>query len=518
MSTNSAKHRSIELIKQINRHNALYYDQGVTEISDSEYDSLMNELKQIEALHPELSSMDSPTQNVGGSALSEFEKVSHQVPMLSIEDIHELKPEELTGRLRPTENLRDWYDRIVRAVGEGNFTLAIEPKIDGVAIALRYEDGELKYAATRGDGATGDDVTQNVLTIKSIPKKLNNIPKVFEIRGEIFMNNIEFAEMNEKQVESGLPAFKNPRNATAGTVKQLDPKLVALRPLDCIFHSFGEITPFPFESITSFQDTLTKLKLRHSPWFKTVNTLEEMLDAVEELEKDRHDLPYATDGAVIKVNELSLHDEIGYTSKFPKWASAFKYLPQQVETTIETITIQVGRTGVLTPVAELTPVDVSGTTVARATLHNEEEIQRKDIRIGDRVIIEKAGEIIPAVVKVLVEQRTHDNPPFSLYNYVDGKCPSCDGSISQEEGFVAWRCTNPMCSAKLVTKITHFTQRKALDIDSIGESVAEKLISEGLVTTPLDLFSLEEGTLANLMLDPAVSPSGEVISRNPTYW
>ncbi len=512
-----SQQRIEELNRSIHYHNELYYNQGKNEISDAEYDQLMQELKTLEAHYPEFAQPNSPSQHVGGSPLDQFAKVTHSLPMLSIEDIHELKPEELSSDLRPTERLKEWYKRIERTIGSGNFTLAIEPKIDGVAIALRYKSGKLKSAATRGDGATGDDVTQNVLTISTIPKSLNNAPETFEVRGELFMNNAEFAKLNQRQIDNGEAAFKNPRNATAGTIKQLNPKLVATRPVDCIFHSFGTISPFPFETITSFQETLANHHLKRSPWFHTARTLDEMLDLVEQLDQDRHDLPYATDGAVIKVNELALHEEIGYTSKFPKWACAFKFLPQQVETTIENITIQVGRTGVLTPVAELTPVDVSGSTVARATLHNEEEIQRKDIRIGDRVIIEKAGEIIPAVVKVLTEQRHHENPPFSLYDFVQGSCPSCGEHISQQEGFVAWRCDNFLCSAKLVTQITHFTQRKALDIDSIGESVAEKLVEQGHVSSPLDLFTLEPETLADLLLDPASSSSGEVISKERRF-
>ena len=378
---------------------------------------MLNELKELEKQHPDLAPLDSPTRRVGGAPLSEFQQVTHRAPMLSIEDIHELKPEDLIARqrddesIRSTHNLIDWYDRIERAVGAGNFTLTVEPKIDGVAITLYYQDGHLMYAATRGDGAHGDDVTQNVLTIPSIPKYIPHAPAEFEVRGELFIPDAAFKKLNQTQIDKGEAPFKNPRNATAGTIKQLDAKLVATRPLDCIFHSFGQIAPLPFESMQDFQQTLEQFQLKRSAWFHQAHSLESLLDLVEQLNQDRHDLPYATDGAVIKVNQLGLHDEIGYTSKFPKWACAFKYLPQQVETTIEDITIQVGRTGVLTPVAELTPVDVSGSTVSRATLHNEEEIQRKDIRIGDRAVIEKAGEIIPAVVKVLTDQRHHDNAP-----------------------------------------------------------------------------------------------------------
>lgn len=512
-----------KLTLELQRHNSLYYDDATPEISDAEFDTLLNQLKALETRYPEFAEQASPTKRVGGAPLDAFTQIQHTRPMLSIEDIHELKPEELQSRktiepdIRSTHNLIEWYQRIEKALGKGNFTLAIEPKIDGVAIALNYQNGSLKYAATRGDGATGDDVTQNILTINSIPKKLSNAPESFEVRGEIFMPNVEFAKLNEGQIEKGEPAFKNPRNATAGTVKQLDSKLVATRPLDCIFHSFGDISSLPFDTMEGFQDTLSQHNLKRSRWYRIVNSLNETITAVEQLNIDRHSLPYATDGAVIKINELNLHEQIGYTSKYPKWACAFKYLPEQAETTLEKITIQVGRTGVLTPVAELTPVEVSGTTVSRATLHNEEEIQRKDIRIGDRVIIEKAGEIIPAVVKVLTEQRSADSRPFDLFEYVNGKCPSCKGPIHQSEGLVAWRCDNFQCPAQAVTRIKHFTQRKALDIEGIGESVAQKLIEKQLIKTPLDLFRLNEETLADLMLDPAESASGEIISKERRF-
>lgn len=504
------------LSADLHKYDALYRE-GDSGISDADFDAMMSRLKELEKAHPELALSDSPTRTVGGKPLEAFTQVTHPVPMLSIEDIHELKPEELSDGLRPTENLKEWYSRIERSIGTGNFSLTVEPKIDGVAVSLYYENGQLKYAATRGDGTQGDDITQNTLTISSLPSHLPEAPPVFEVRGEIFMPNAEFAELNEAQLEKGEAAFKNPRNATAGTIKQLDSKLVATRPLDCILHSFGKLEPAPFTSMVEFQETLESYRLKRSPWFKHVDSLSDLLEAVEQLNLDRHNLPYATDGAVIKVNELSLHPEIGYTSKFPKWACAFKYLPEQAETILNDITIQVGRTGVLTPVAELTPVDVSGTTVARATLHNQEEIQRKDIRIGDRVVIEKAGEIIPAVVKVLTEHRPADAQPFNLYDYVNGRCPACDSLIQQEEGFVAWRCINFQCPDQAVTRITHFTARKALDIDGIGESVAVKLVEKGMVKGPLDLFYLAEEELADLMLDPAESSTGEIISKERRF-
>lgn len=508
---NSAPEKRItELTAQLEHHNRLYYQDAAPEVSDAEYDTLMNELKRLEKEHPHLARPDSPTQRVGGAPLEDFQQVAHLAPMLSIEDIHELKPEELEEIADPTttsaENLRHWYTRLEKNLGQTNIPVTIEPKIDGVAVSVVYRDGMLDYAATRGDGTTGDDITQNIKTIHSIPLRLpEDAPPLFEVRGEVFMPNEDFAKLNQQRDEAGEPAFVNPRNATAGTLKQLDPKLVASRPLDCIFHSYGSVENAPYKTVSDFQKTLHQFSLKATKWFHHANNAEELLEFVRKLDQDRHTFPYATDGAVIKVDNIALHQQLGATSKFPRWACAFKFLPEQKETLLRDVTVQVGRTGVLTPVAELEPVFVSGTTVSRATLHNQDEIDRKDIRIGDTVVIEKAGEIIPAVVKVVTEKRQPNSQPFNLHSYVGGVCPSCSGPIEQEEGFVAWRCTNFACPAQAVTRVKHFASRKALDIDGLGTAVAEKLVENGTIRTTLDLFSLEAESLANLLLDPAVS-------------
>lgn len=506
--SNSAAQRITELSTQLEHHNRLYYQDAAPEISDAEFDALMNELKALEKEHPELAKPDSPTQRVGGAPLDNFQQIQHLVPMLSIEDIHELKPEELgemdDASATSAENLRGWYARLEKNLGQQNVPVTIEPKIDGVAVSVVYRDGVLDYAATRGDGTTGDDITQNVKTIKSVPLRLPaSSPALFEVRGEVFMPNEDFARLNEQRDEAGEPAFVNPRNATAGTLKQLDPKLVASRPLDCIFHSYGFVEDAPYETVSAFQETLREFGLKASAWFRHASNAEELLESVGKLNHDRHGFPYATDGAVIKVDDIALHRQLGATSKFPRWACAFKFLPEQKETLLKDITIQVGRTGVLTPVAELDPVFVSGTTVSRATLHNQDEIDRKDVRIGDTVVIEKAGEIIPAVVKVIAGKRPDDSRPFNLYDFVNGQCPSCAGPIEQEEGFVAWRCCNFACPAQAVTRIKHFASRKALDIDGLGTAVAEKLVETGAIRTTLDLFGLAAESLANLLLDPA---------------
>jgi len=323
------------------------------------------------------------------------------------------------------------------------------------------------------------------------------------------MTNDAFAELNKQRDKAGEPAFVNPRNATAGTLKQLDPKLVATRPLDCIFHSYGRVDGAPYTTVSEFQQTLQEYGLKFSHWFQQPSNNHKLLELIEQLDNDRHSFAYATDGAVIKVDDLALHQQLGTTSKHPKWACAYKFLPEQKETIIKDITIQVGRTGVLTPVAELEPVFVSGTTVSRATLHNQDEIDRKDIRIGDTVIIEKAGEIIPAVVKVIISKRSPNSNPFNLYTFVGGKCPSCSGPIEQEEGFVAWRCCNFACPAQAATSIKHFASRKALDIDGLGTAVAEKLVENDIVHTTLDLFDLQSDSLAELLLDPAKLDTGD---------
>lgn len=507
----TASSRAAALRTELNEHNRRYYQDAAPSVSDAEYDALMNELKALEAAHPDLQSADSPTQRVGGAPLDGFEQIDHPVPMLSIEDIHELKQDEMdaSGEARDA-GLVEWYARLQRSVGRDNVPVSVEPKIDGVAVSVMYRDGVLTYAATRGDGGTGDDITQNVKTIRSVPLKLPaDAPPVFEVRGEAFMPNAGFAKLNEERQAAGEDTFVNPRNATAGTLKQLDPAMVASRPLDVIFHSMGLVEGADFDSISGFHDLLPTLSLQPDQWFKVANNIDELRAAVAQLEQDRHDFDYATDGAVIKVNEIAVHQQLGATSKHPKWACAFKFRPEQKETILKDITIQVGRTGVLTPVAELEPVFVSGTSVARATLHNQDEIDRKDVRIGDTVVVEKAGEIIPAVVKVILEKRPADAKPFVLRDFVGGKCPSCMEEIEQQEGFVAWRCPNFACPEKAVTRLKHFGGRRMLDLEGIGDAVADKLVETGMVKTPLDLFELELSELADLQLDPAKLQSGE---------
>lgn len=748
----SPEARIRELRTELGRHNRLYYTEATPEISDAEYDRLFRELEELERKHPEFADPDSPTRRVGGEPIEGFQQVRHLVPMLSIDDVFELKPpaEPDPDFVAETE-LIEFYRRLQKNLGRENIAVTVEPKIDGVAVSLVYRDGKLAYAATRGDGTTGDDITHNVRTIRSIPLALEGeaetspigefasvdldshipylptdasdrnvprrpsarraaqsleerleadfrtgdgadvqerfrqetesvlewgnqngriidperfieelrdrpelggqsehtvfhvagsgrvvkftlppsfgaqgsalaylrnlrasntlfgddivlhgilrthrgaalvtsqpfvegvepspdeiaswfesngyqsighnrwkhagtgvevadahtgnliktaegelvpidlqvlsdggsrtpsadlhprfpVPALLEVRGEIFMPNEAFAAMNAERDEEGLPTFVNPRNATAGTLKQLDPKIAAKRPLRFLAHGLGAYEGPPLDTEDRFHSLLDALGIPRNQPVLHVASPDALLEAVRYLDRYRHGLDYGTDGAVVKVLDRGEREKLGFTSRAPRWAAAYKFLPEQKETRLLAVTVQVGRTGVLTPVAELDPVFVSGTTVARATLHNEEEIQRKDIRIGDTVVVEKAGEIIPAVVKVVLERRPPGAIPFSLFDHVGGKCPSCGGPIAKEEGFVAWRCTNFECPAQAVSKIRQFASRKALDIEGVGETVAEALVARDLCRTPLDLFMLTEETLGPLNLGTDEEP------------
>ena len=740
--------RITHLRAELSRHNDLYYQKATPEISDADYDRLYRELEELEKKYPHLHDPNSPTQRVGGAPLDGFTQITHAVPMLSIDDVFELKDTDV-----PDAELIAFYKRLQKSLGRENIRVTIEPKIDGVAVSLLYRNGELLYAATRGDGTTGDDITQNVRTIRSVPLKLTvaadsirqanpskfpqeilftptnatklelenilpyesthesttknatlvripsqgtaqslarrlqeesagkdgdnvaqrirreaesilewgtharrllnlqeitrltkdwiklggqsehtvflvekwervikftlppnfgaqgsvrylqnidacnrlfgddiwfhgiflteqgpafvisqpyvdgteptleevadwftnqgyissghnrwlhpdtgieiadahtgnliksadgelipidlqvlsegqnpTVPQIqtpasLEVRGEIFMPNDAFAAMNAERDEQGLATFANPRNATAGTLKQLDPKVVAQRPLAFLAHGLGLYDGPSLANESEFHALLDACGIPRNQPIHIAENLDELRAAIADLSMQRHQLPYGTDGAVVKVWDRTERETLGFTSRAPRWACAYKFLPEQKETTLLNITIQVGRTGVLTPVAELEPVLVSGTIVSRATLHNQDEITKKDIRIGSRVLIEKAGEIIPSIVKVI--SHNESSPPYSIFDAVGGCCPSCGSPISQEDGFVAWRCTNFQCPAQAVTRITHFASRKALDITSLGESVALALVRDELCRTPLDLFSLTLEQLAPLNL------------------
>ncbi len=495
MSPEDARAEMARLAREIERHNRLYYEEAEPEIPDAEYDRLFRDLELLETAFPDRADPNSPTRRVGGGAIQGFEQREHPVPMLSIDD--QFSEGEMAA----------FFARLQKGLGAERVPVTIEPKIDGVAVALHYRDGELDYAVTRGDGVVGDVITENVRTIRRVPLRLAaGAPSWLEVRGEIFLPKQAFAELNQARDEAGLPAFKNPRNAAAGALKLLDSREVARRPLDFLAHGHGRLEGFAPASSLELVEEMKRLGLpvNHPQW--RAGTVEEVLAAVRELDHLRHSLPYETDGAVVKVVDFAAREALGTTARAPRWAAAYKYPPEQKETVLRAITVQVGRTGTLTPVAELDPVLVSGTTVRRATLHNQDEIDRKDVRIGDTVLIEKAGEIIPAVVKVVLEKRPPETRPYDLFAEIGGKCPACDGPVAREEGFVAWRCRNPGCPAKTANRLKQLVSRKALDIEGVGTIVAEKLVERGLVVEPLDLFTVPEESLATLNLGTEAEP------------
>ena len=489
--------RYAELCDIVRHNNELYYAQAQPEISDAEYDKLYREIEELEREHPGFITPDSPTQRVGNDLSEGFRKVTHPAPMQSIDDIFEHKP----GEGETDAELVEFYQRLCNSLGQSAPRVTVEPKIDGCAVTLLYRQGKLAYAATRGDGRTGDDITANVRTIKSVPFTLpTGAPELLEVRGEIYIPSADFDQLNAERDADGLPAFANPRNATAGTIKLLDAAEVARRPLRFLAHGMGVYKGPDLHTTKDFTDLLDRMNIPRNQPVIYADSLEATRAAVQQVNELRRNLGYGTDGAVIKLDDIALRESLGSTARAPRWAAAFKYLPEQKETVLRGISIQVGRTGVLTPVAELEPVQLSGTTVSRATLHNQDEIERKDIRIGDTVLMEKSGEIIPAVVHVITSKRPADAVPYSLYDAVGGVCPSCGAPIAQEEGQVAWRCTNFTCPAQAAMRTTYFCRREALDIENLGGTVAEALVNRGMISTPLDLFSLTVEQLGALNL------------------
>jgi DNA ligase (NAD+) len=482
LNSTEAGKETEKLRTEIERHNRLYYVEAAPEISDRDYDALLKRLEALEKQFPELATADSPTRRVGGEPLKEFQNVRHTVPMISLANTYN------------KEELVEFDARVRKLLGPTPYSYVLEPKIDGVAISLRYENGLLVRAVTRGDGTTGDDVTANIRTIHSIPLRLSgNPPDVLEVRGEVYMTRKGFAALNEERQEAGLEPFANPRNACAGSLKQLDPRIVASRPLDALFYGLGECS----ETFSTHEEMLAALAnygLRITPKFWSCPEISQVLTHLDTLQNIRHEFPFEMDGGVIKVNQRDLYETLGSTAKSPRWAVAYKYEPEQAETLLIEITIQIGRTGVLTPVAELEPVQLAGTVVKRATLHNEDEIKRKDIRVGDRVIVEKAGEIIPAVVRVVTEKRTGKEIPFDM----QAACKALGINPVKIEGEVAWRIDDLHHPAMLKRWLTHFASRTGMDIDGLGESIVELLVDAGLVKSPADLYDLKKSQLLGL--------------------
>jgi DNA ligase (NAD+) len=480
LNSTEARKETEKLRAEIERHDDLYYNKAAPVITDREYDALMAHLLELEARFPELVTLDSPTHRVGGNPLKEFKNVRHTVPMISLANTYN------------TNDLIEFDARVKKILKDAPYTYVYEPKIDGVSISIRYENGLLTRAITRGDGTTGDDVTTNIRTIRSIPLRLTNAPKALEVRGEIYMSRKGFIDLNNEREESGLESFANPRNACSGSLKLLDPRAVKKRRLAAVFYGFGEASQ-------AFASHMEMLKLFHAYGLPIIRSdefdnIKEVIHSIEKVKDSRLYYDFEIDGAVIKVNQRNLYETLGSTAKSPRWAVAYKYEPEQAETLLKEITIQIGRTGVLTPVAELEPVQLAGTVVKRATLHNEDEIKRKDIRIGDRVIVEKAGEIIPAVVRVVTEKRTGKEQPFDM----QAACQALGINPVKIEGEVAWRIDDLHHPAMLKRWLTYFASRNGMDIDGLGESIVEQIVDAGLVKSPADLYDLKKSQLLGL--------------------
>lgn len=489
MNRAEAKKRIADLRKEIRRHDHLYYVLAKPTISDREYDRLYAELKQLEEQFPTLVTPDSPTRRVGGEPLKQFNPVRHLQPMLSLDNTYNV------------DELRAFDARVRKLVPDERIEYVLEPKIDGVSISLRYEHGVFTVGSTRGDGETGDDITANLKTLRAIPLQLaaKKPPALLEVRGEAYIPVAAFEKLNTERARAGEELFINPRNTAAGSLKQLDPRIVATRPLTAVFYAVGATEGITFQTQQDVLETLKELGFPTAKHWWLCKDIDAVVARAEELEKLESSLPYQIDGAVVKVNNLLLWPRLGMTAKAPRFAIAYKYSHDQARTKLNAITVQVGRTGTLTPVAELEPVFLAGSTISRATLHNEEEIKRKDIRVGDTVIIEKAGHVIPAVVGVVLEKRPKPEPPkFDLVKHIHGKCPVCGGPVNRDPEFVAWRCENMSCPAQLKRTIEHFASRGAMNIEGMGEVLVNQLVNKGLVKNVADLYSLTAEQLAGL--------------------
>lgn len=460
------------LIRKIEHHNHQYYVLDRPEITDYDYDQLMQQLIALENEHPELKHPDSPTQRVGGAPLAAFSQVSHAVRLLSLDNAYN------------AGEVEDFIRRTDKELGLAA-AFVVEYKIDGLSVALRYENGRFVQGATRGDGETGEDITENLKTIRAIPLRLSE-PRTLTVRGEVFLPKEGFRQLNEEQEQNGLQPFANPRNAAAGSLRQLDSRIAAARPLDIFVFDLlsGSL------NAKTHDEALTELanlgfKVSHGRRFEKP---EEILEALTQAEAERHELAFDIDGMVVKVDSFAHRDQLGTRAKSPRWAVAYKFAPEEVETTLRDITVHVGRTGVITPRAEFDPVEVAGSVIARATLHNQDYIKEKDIRIGDRIVVQKAGDVIPAVVRVLTDHRNGQEQPFELPK----TCPECGSATKRLEGEAALRCLNPSCPARYRRGIEHFVSRPAMNIDGLGESIISLLISKGLIRGIADLYTLKD--------------------------
>lgn len=481
-----SKARYEELKKLIDHHNDLYFRQDAPEISDYEYDQLFKELLALEKNNPDWVTQDSPSKRVGGQVLDAFEKVAHRIPMLSLSNSYD--PEDIQA-----------FDERVKKFLKNNSDVEYfcEPKFDGLALELIYENGLFKQAITRGDGSVGEDVTHNVKTIKTIPLKLktNKPPKLFEVRGEVLIFKKDFVKMNEQQQENGELVFANPRNAAAGTIRQLDSSIAASRPLRFFAYGLGEVEGVSFKKQSEIEDYFADLDLPVAKKYVEIcENVSEVIHYYHKIEKLRSGLEFDIDGIVVKANSLRLQEDLGMVARSPRWATAAKFKPEQATTLIENIQVQVGRTGALTPVAIMRPVKVGGVTVTNATLHNQDEIDRKDVRIGDTVIVQRAGDVIPEVVEVVLTKRPENSKPFKI----PSKCPSCGRPAQKLEGEVVSRCVNPLCPSIFKESLKHFVSRRAMNIEKVGDRLIETLVDAGLVQSYSDIYKLKKASLLEL--------------------
>lgn len=467
-----------KLRQELNHHNYQYYVLDQPTITDFEYDRMLRQLEELEQAHPEWITPDSPTQRVGGKALDSFAQVVHRVPLQSLQDV--FSPEELM----------DFHERIAQNQA---VEYLLEPKVDGLSVALEYENGVFVRGATRGDGMVGEDVTENLRTIRSIPMVVEGAPESLIVRGEVYMPRKTFERLNQERELRGEPLFANPRNAAAGSMRQLDPKAAASRGLDILIFNIQDVKGISFTSDSDSLDYLRGLRFKVIDYLKS-SDMEEIQREIQKLGDEREKFPFDIDGAVVKVNNLAERTALGETAKFPRWAAAYKYPPEQKESVVRDIVVQVGRTGVLTPKAVVDPVRLAGTTVTNATLHNQDFITDKDIRIGDTVVVQKAGEIIPEIVSVVTSKRPDGTIPYQLPQ----QCPVCGAPVVRDEDGAHMRCTGAECPAQLLRNLTHFASRDAMDIDGLGPAVIEALVQAGLVKTAADLYSLKQDEVAQL--------------------
>ncbi len=477
MSTSVAK-RIERLRNEIRKHDYAYYDQGKPTITDRQYDKFLSELRDLEEANPDLVTSDSPTQRVSETPVEGFRHVTHAVPMLSVDNTYD------------EQQLREFDARVAKGLGGETYRYVIDPKIDGVAVALIYEGGLLKIAATRGDGVTGDDITHNARTLRSIPLRLigKDVPSVLEVRGEVVWPTKDFREFNARLEKEGEEPFANPRNATTGTLKQLDPRNVKGRGLLFVAHGFGRIEPLQADSDTRLFEQLKRWGIPTSPYRNVVDSIEEIIDRLTEWDERRKQLPYETDGLVIKVDAFDQRDLLGATSRYPRWCIAYKFAAEQAESVLRQVDFQVGKLGTITPRAVMDPVQLSGTTVRHASLHNFDQVDRLGVMIGDTVIVEKAGEIIPQVVAVVVEKRPKNAKPIKRPT----QCPVCRGEVEKDEGGVYIRCINPSCPAQLKERLIHFAGRNQMDIEGAGQVLVEILVDKGFLHDFADFYHLHK--------------------------